>query len=156
MKRRFETEAKCEDCKGTGLYVGLAERDGMAVVCHTCKGTGCRKIIVNYEDFEGRKERKGIKRVIETNVGIITGEKDDLKLDHFGGMPYEDWKNGKIFPPKSEMRNFVCPAWWYQSANYDLKPNWEECIGWGTFSGCKCFLTKEKCWTKFDAEQLNK
>ena len=36
----IEFDCECESCKGTGLYVGMAEREGSAVVCHTCKGTG--------------------------------------------------------------------------------------------------------------------
>lgn len=36
----IKIECECNACKGTGLYVGMAERDGAAVVCYTCKGTG--------------------------------------------------------------------------------------------------------------------
>jgi hypothetical protein len=50
------------------------------------------------------------------------------------------------------MRNYTCPAWWYQSADYTKKPEWEECIACGSFSECKNFSNKEKCWEKFDAE----
>lgn len=30
---------ECQACKGTGLYKGMAERDGAAVVCSHCHGT---------------------------------------------------------------------------------------------------------------------
>jgi len=36
----LEGECECSACKGTGLYVGMAEREGAAVVCSRCKGTG--------------------------------------------------------------------------------------------------------------------
>lgn len=151
MKKIFEVKEKCPSCKGTGIYVGMAEKNGAGVVCHTCKGTGCHKFIHTYEDFVFREQRKGIKHVYETNPGIGVGNAHGFKFEDFGGMPYEDWLAGKSFPDGSEMRKFTCPAWWYQSANYDLKPTWKEC-GWGSFSACKYFETKEKCWERFDKE----
>ena len=50
-KHVIEFDEKCKSCKGTGLYVGLAERDGAAVVCHTCKGTGKHHVRIEYDDF---------------------------------------------------------------------------------------------------------
>ena len=152
MKHVIGFDEKCKSCKGTGLYVGMGERDGAAVVCHGCNGTGKYHFKHEYEDFEERIKRENIKRVYETNVGIGIGEaKGKYALPDFGGMDYEDWLNGEPFPLKSEMRRFVCPAWWYQSADYDKKPNWKEC-GWGSFSKCPSFHTKDKCWERWDKE----
>lgn len=152
---RIERKGKCKRCKGTGLYVGLAERDGAAVVCHTCKGTGCFTFVLEWEEFDGRASRPGVERVYEINPGIVVGKGKDgeYQLQDFGGMPYEDWCNGEQFPPGSENRRFTCPAWWYQSADYKKKPDWDECVGIGSFSRCHYFNNREECWRRFDAEQ---
>jgi hypothetical protein len=153
MKKKFEVKEKCPPCEGTGLYIGFAERDGAAVVCSDCKGTGCRLFIYEYEDFEKRVDAGSIvKRVYRVNpgIGIGVGKNNEFKLSDFGGMPYEDWVAGKRFPAKSENRKCTCPAWWYQTADYNKKPNWKECIACGSFSACDHFKNKQKCWDKFD------
>jgi hypothetical protein len=99
-------ECECKDCRGTGLYAGMGERDGAAVVCHCCKGTGKDKI--TYTEFTGRKDRVGVTRVFETNPGICVG---GLDLSEFGGMPIKEWESGLPFPKGSEMRKYVCPSW---------------------------------------------
>ena len=151
----WDRKAQCRDCGGTGLYVGLAERDGAAIVCPTCKGTGCRTIRVEWEDFDGREIRQGVDRVFEVNPGICIGagvERHDYDLADFGGMDYEDWENGDPFPRGSENRRFTCPAWWYQSADYKKKPKWDECRWGGTFSSCPHFHAKDACWSRWDKE----
>lgn len=155
---RIEFDTQCKSCNGTGLYVGMAERDGFAIVCSTCKGTGKFRLVIEYKDFEKRKKQKDVKRVLQVNCGIIVGtRKDDNSLDSFGGMSYKDWLAGKEFRRGMEMRAFTCPAWYYQSADYDKKPDWEECTGWGgSFSSCSEFSTKSKCWERFDKEQEQK
>lgn len=155
MKKVFKVKEKCPSCNGTGVYIGFAERDGFGVVCSRCEGTGCREFIHEYEEFKEKKKTSKIKRILECNPGIGVGiNSSDLVLNYesFGGMGYEDWFNGKPFPFKSEMRQFTCPAWWYQSVNYKLKPDWDECIRCGSFSGCKNFKNKDKCWERFDKE----
>lgn len=154
MKKTIEIREKCPSCDGTGLYIGLAERDGAAVVCHNCNGTGCHVFTHIYEDFEKRFDSIKVKRVYATNPGICigTGNKGELTLKSFGGMPYRDWLVGKPFPPKSENRKYTCPAWWYQSADYKKKPHWPECITLGSFLSCDHFKTKHLCWVKFDKE----
>ncbi len=150
--KTIEFDEKCPSCSGTGLYVGIAERDGAAVVCHTCRGTGKHHFIHKYDEFVSRIESKNVKRVYESNPGICIGEGDTCKLEDFGGMPYDDWINNKKFPNKSEMRKYTCPAWWYQRVDYKKKPNWDICIGCGTFSSCKYFNYKAHCWERFDKE----
>lgn len=153
-KKKFEADVKCEPCKGTGLYVGLAERDGSAVVCYKCKGTGCRHHVFEYEEFTVRSARTGVKHVFQHNPGIVVGQGKDgqYQFSDFGGQPFEGWESGKPFPPGSEMRQFTCPAWWYQAADYKKKPNWDECIGLGSFSKCPHFSTKDQCWARWDEE----
>lgn len=146
-KHIMEFDEKCKSCRGTGVYVGMAERDGWSVVCHTCKGTGCYHVKFEYEDFEGKSHTSKVTKVLQNNPGFMVGGNLD-----FGGMEYEDWFAGKPFPKKSEMRNYVCPAWWYQITDYKKKPNWDECIGIGAFRNCSSFKNKENCWVKWDKE----
>ena len=156
MHHKLEIDAECTDCKATGVFVGMAERDGSAVVCSTCKGTGKHHRVIEYDDFEGRKIRSGVKHVVQVNPGICIGqsENDKYRYSDFGGIPYHAFLEGKAFPPKSEMRGFTCPAWWYQSADYKRKPGWDECLSVGSFSSCKNFGTKSKCWERFDKEKI--
>ncbi|MDH5570397.1 MAG: hypothetical protein OEY89_01450 [Gammaproteobacteria bacterium] len=153
--KTFKVKEKCPNCKGTGIYTGMGERDGAGVVCYNCKGTGCYVFEHHYEEFTKRKNRNDIKRVYEYNPGIVIGEGNNCTLEGFGGQSYKDWEKGKAFSDGSEMRKYVCPAWWYQSVNYKLKPNWKDC-GLGSFSKCENFNTKEKCWIRFDKEQQSK
>ena len=152
---KFEADIQCKSCGGTGLYVGLAERDGAAVVCHTCKGTGCCHYGFEYEKFRGRLPApEPIIRVYEVNPGICIGRgpEGEFKLADFGGMPLIDWQRGIPFPPGSENRRFTCPGWWYQAADYELKPRWDDCRIGAAFSGCIHFPRKDTCWEKWDRE----
>ena len=153
----FTVEAKCSECKGTGLYSGMAESDTCAVVCHRCKGTGCATISINYEPFVKRLPKTGIKRVYNVNVGIKIGESPEkgIYLEDFGGVSYTEW----VADPKSverigtEDRRYTCPTWYYQTADYKKKPNWKECLAFGGFSSGPSFNGKASCWRRFDAEQ---
>lgn len=149
----IEFDEACKSCKATGIYVGLAERDGSGVVCSTCRGTGKHHVVIEYDDFEGRHRHPAVRHVVEVNPGICIGRAGGkYRLSDFGGMPYEEWLMGRPFPTGSENRAFTCPAWWYQTADYRLKPNWNEC-GQGAFSACPSFPSKAQCWTRFDAER---
>jgi len=158
VKKTITLKIVCQSCGGTGVYVGMAEKSGFAVRCHTCKGSGCQDYNFTYAPFVKRVARKNVKQVVESNPGIFLGVGKDkhLTLQSFGGMSYADFFAGKTFKQGMEMRTYVCPAWWYQCANYDLKPKWDECEC-GAFSNCKQFATKERCWAKFDKEHpINK
>ena len=158
MKKVIKFDEQCQSCSGTGLYKGMGERDGAAVVCHTCKGTGCHHFKHAYDEFTGRKPRPGIRRVYEVNPGICIGAGNGHTLEQFGGVPHEDWDAGKPFPAGSENREFTCPAWWYQSADYKKKPDWDECntsLG-ASFSRCPHFGNKAQCWERWDREIANK
>jgi hypothetical protein len=157
-KNKLEIDRECESCKGTGLYVGMAENNGAAVVCHTCKGEGHYEETIEWTEFKRLKERKGVKRVFAASCGIgigegLTKEGRILKLEDFGGLEYEFWlsmKNKTKFPKYTEMREFTCPAWFWQSVDYDKKPEWKECQVFGSFSACPRFDAKQKCWEKYD------
>lgn len=146
--KTFKVKEKCKACKGTGLYVGIGERDGVAVVCYICGGTGCEEFEHKYKEFTKRTRRKGIKRVLQVNPGIVASSSPD-----FGGISYNEWAKGDKFSQGSEMRQYTCPAWWYQSADHYRKPDWKACVVTGSFSGCKQFKNKQLCWQRFDREQ---
>lgn len=161
-KHVIEYDCECESCKATGLYIGFAEKNGSAVVCNNCEGTGKKHTKISYDDFEKRRTRKNVERVFQANPGIgigtrkgpeETAEHGPLALTDFGGMPYKDWLAGKPFPKNSEMRRFTCPAWWCQCADYKHKPEWKECAWGGSFSDCKHFGSKEQCWERFDEQR---
>jgi hypothetical protein len=158
--RKLEIESECSPCKGSGLYVGMAERDGAAIVCGRCKGTGKYIIRLEYDDYLGRKAPDSLpERVYECNPGVMIGIiPGGCSLSDFGGMSFDDWIQGNPFPPGSEMRAFTCPAWWYQTANYVLKPTWERCSGlWGeSFTKCLSFPSRHECWDKWDREHEQK
>lgn len=146
-----EFDEKCKKCDGTGLYAGMAERDGAAIVCHNCDGTGCHHVKFEYEDFEGRQKHETAKRVYATNPGICVGEGNGHKLEDFGGLTLGEWEAGKDFTGV-ENRKYTCPAWWYQIADYKKKPEWKKCLGWGAFSNCDHFPDKANCWAQWDKE----
>lgn len=151
--KTIELWEKCKACKGTGLYRGMAEADGAAIVCRSCGGTGRYHFVHEYEEFEGKIKATGIKQVFKTNPGIMLGVTDDVTLEDFGGMSYNDWIAGKPFPPKSENRKYTCPAWWYQTEDYKKKPKWKGCgIAGIAFSSCKFFGSKDECWARWDTE----
>ena len=100
-----------------------------------------------YEDFTERVPRDDVHTVLECNPGICAGGDMD-----FGGLPYERWAAGDPYVPGTEMRQFVCPAWWYQIADHERMPDWGECSGVNRFSNCKHFPNKAACWARWDRE----
>ena len=148
----FEYDCMCESCNGSGLYIGMAEKDGAAIVCHSCKGEGHKHVVIRYRSPETRKRNMHAKRVYAANPGIGMGEGNGYTLEDFGGMPYQDWLDGKPFPKESENRKHTCPVWWYQCADYKKKPDWETCSLGVSFSRCKHFDNKAACWARWDKE----
>lgn len=62
-------KAECSACGGTGVYSGMCEPEGTAVVCIRCNGTGCEEI--RYRPFEQRKMRRGIHTVRRSRGAFI-------------------------------------------------------------------------------------
>lgn len=62
-------KAECSACRGTGLYRGMAESAGTAVVCLRCDGTGCEEI--QYRPFSGRNRRNDVERVCRSAGSTI-------------------------------------------------------------------------------------
>jgi hypothetical protein len=145
VKHTFDWTEACPECKATGVYIGFAEKDGAGCACSACKGTGELKHHVEYEEFEGKRRCEGLKKVYPYNPGVC------LRANGQGGMGYDEFFAGMPFPRGSEPRVQSCPAWYYQGADYMLKPDWKEC-GYGSFLACQHFGTKHLCWARWDRE----
>jgi len=155
-----EGECECGSCGGTGLYVGIAEKNGAAVVCSSCEGTGKVKVREVFAEFTGRKRKNGVKRVYETAGGYgITAE--DVTVDgktyHFSqyGVAYKDWLNGEKPLPIEEIH---CP---YQHTSQNLqchdvnglyKKRCNKNLGFGLISECKLRKEMAKCWKIYKGE----
>lgn len=146
-----EFDCKCESCEGTGLYKGWNEREGVAAICGDCKGTGKQHRKIQYDDFEGRQRREDVKHVFQVAPGSFA-RKGSEALSDLGGMPYDQWFNGRPFEAGMEMRKFTCPLWWSQVAG-GKDPEWKECLKAGEFKDCKHYKKKAKCWAKWDKER---
>jgi hypothetical protein len=62
-------KAECGACRGTGLYRGMAEPEGVAVICLTCKGTGCKEL--TYTPFTQRRRREGVRAIQQSRGSFI-------------------------------------------------------------------------------------
>ena len=60
---------ECGDCGGTGLYSGMCEGNGEAVICLGCQGTGCKE--VRYKPYSGRKGKRGIRTVRQSSGRML-------------------------------------------------------------------------------------
>jgi len=153
----FKTKIKCQSCEGTGLYVGMAEGNGVAVVCYKCNGTGCQNYSFVYEPFVKRKIRKDIKRVFKKSCGYghgsedgVTPEGKKIKFSE-GGVSYEEWLKGEKPKP---VKDLYCPYLWTSQSMQDsdhskYKMYKEHCnkhLNWGSITNCPMYNKKEKCW----------
>lgn len=108
----WEADVECTSCGGDGLYAGMCERNGAAVVCHRCKGTGKEHVRHEYKPFTERKKSTTVKRVFKTAGGYgISSEDvttDEGKIIHFSqaGVEYKEWLKGKKPLPIYELH---CP-----------------------------------------------
>ena len=158
--KTIKKEIECSSCKGTGIYVGMGEKDGAAVICHDCKGTGKYLYIFSYNDFAGRKKKADIKRVYLSSLGYcITPE--DNSYDGIGmiemskeGISYEEFLEGKM--PK-HIKKMACPMSADQGACHDIKGFDDECKKLNDnhyishILSCKC-KDKMACWDRFEKE----
>ena len=154
-------EVECDSCGGTGLYCGMAEKKGSAVVCTNCKGTGKVSVKQTFKKFEKRKKREGVKRVFETAGGYMLAADDVTTKEgvtiHFSrfGVEYEDWLNGIAPKPLEELH---CP---YQHTGQGLQSNdvnglyesrCSKHLGWGMITNCKCRKDMAKCWKIYNGK----
>ena len=138
----------CRNCDGTGLRVGLPLRNGAAVVCQSCNGTGAESIEI--VPFTGKRPMPAVEHVWANtiNMPMQPGKWS-------GGSSYADWAAdpSKVHEIGLEIREAACPASWYQAANLSLMPNWEQCQKADQFQQCPMFYQKSQCWARFDLEQ---
>ena len=152
----FKATIVCKACGGTGLYVGMAERDGAAVICWQCNGTGAYEYEEHYEVFTERKKRYDVRRVFAHGGGYVHTAEDagDLKFSE-AGAEYGEWLEGKRPAP---MKSLYCP---YQWTNQDMQSRdhthyamyQTRCsVLWGgMIKDCEHFSDKAKCWELFEA-----
>ncbi len=62
-------KCECGSCGGTGLYSGMCEAKGEAVICLGCGGRGW--IDFKYKEFTGRKRKSGIKTISQSRGTLI-------------------------------------------------------------------------------------
>jgi hypothetical protein len=147
-------KAVCKACKGTGLYQGMAEKDGAFVVCYNCKGTGCQ--IITYTPFVKRESQPKCKRVYKSSCGYVISDEDimvDGEVLPFSryGCSYEEWLEGK---EPTELTFLACPMLADQGACHKIKGFVDKCTelhgGWiGLLSKCKHQDRKSECWKRF-------
>jgi hypothetical protein len=152
-------EIQCPDCAGTGLYVGMAERDGCAVVCCTCKGTG--KTFYKYEPFKCLRHRDGVKRVFARSCGYAhapndVGTNKGTVLFSRGGCTYDEWIAGGEPRP---VKDLYCPYLWseqqMQRAEHPANGYHTSVCSKYIFCGCEItqcamFEHKHVCWDNFE------
>ena len=56
-----EIKCECDSCQGSGLYRGMCEGKGEAVVCLGCGGKGWTTI--KYRIFKSRRKLRGVKTI---------------------------------------------------------------------------------------------
>jgi len=158
--KKIEIDIQCQSCRGTGVYVGMSERDGAAVVCNTCNGTGKYHYKFEFEEFTGLQIRENVKRVYKQSYGYVIAprkirfENDELIDMEKEGVSYEDFNNGKM---PEHIKQFVCPMLADQGKCNNIKNFVTECEianGGSLFgvllSNCKNQSNKLKCWERFD------
>jgi hypothetical protein len=147
-KQRIDLDIVCQACTGTGLYIGLAERDGTAVVCSACKGTGKYAYRFTYEPFVERKAPPKKVKSVHVARGYVIAHDFDLSD---GGLPIERWKPGMTVPADEKL---YCP-WNYVTQEWCAHPdkNGRAPFPFGlTATSCPYWEAKAECWERFHAE----
>lgn len=153
---------ECTSCNGTGLYIGMAEKDGAAVICFKCKGSG--QVNFTYRPFTGRKQRDDVVRVFKGSFGFMHYASNVMQDDGFvlafasAGCTYEEWLNG--VEPKP-MKELYCPYLWTDQhlQTDDVNDLYRNCCSEGLPAGnyifnCKHFSKKQWCWATFETKML--
>jgi hypothetical protein len=146
---------ECHACRGTGLYVGMAERNGAAVICHRCDGTGGHDY--KYTPFTKRKKKEGVKRVYKTSAGHAISAEDVVNENgrrlpfSTSGVSYEEWLNGK--QPK-DLEFLGCPMLADQQACHEVEGFYERCCkiskGYAnSITACPSYNNPDECWKLF-------
>lgn len=144
----LKIETECSQCGGTGLYQGMAEKDGAAVECYICNGSGKKDIEIKYKLFNGRKIKENVNRVYKTAGGYCITDKDteNVKFSQYG-ISYQEWLDNKKPIPIYDLH---CPLQHYGQGTIigewlkdKVCPNSLMMI-----SKCNNRLHKTECWEK--------
>jgi len=154
--KKFEADIECPACAGTGLYVGMAERDGAAVICRKCQGTGKYHYVYEYTPFERRNIRNDVIRVFAKSCGYVHTALDTKLEDgtfiQFSkcGVDYQSWLGGAKPKPIKEL---YCPLQWtgqkWSSPLYCRGAYIGGCIG-----SCPKRGEMAKCWEYYDNDNI--
>lgn len=153
----IKLKIECRSCGGTGVYQGIGERDGAAVVCYTCDGSGCEEFAMTYTPFKQRRIRTDVNRVYLKGYGycivprpitLSNGVFVDFSKE---GVSYEEFLNGK--EPK-HIKQMGCPMLADQAACHKIKGFTDRCddLNGGFINhipSCKC-KDKLECWKVFE------
>lgn len=156
--KKIEMIIECPACKGTGVYSGMAESKDIAVICYNCKGTGKYKYTYSYNEFTGRKLKKGIKRVYKKGTQYKLGlGKIDFKgigtIDmNKEGISYQEFLEGKM---PGHIKSLECPMMADQDSCHKINGFVDKCnelgLSWGRLiSDCYNYSNKAKCWERFE------
>ena len=148
-------EYECPSCKGRGLYQGSSERDGAAVICYKCNGTGKRTF--KAKSFVGRKIADGVTRVFDSSGYCVSAKdrvtEDGVKLTFSQwGCTYEEWLAGARPVP---LKGLMCP-YMHDNRGIGNEPLGGKCAEgnlrpFGRISDCQHYANKAKCWEEYEA-----
>lgn len=151
MSRSIDLQIRCQACDGTGLYVGMAERDGSAVVCSRCKGSGNYAYHFEYEPFvERTAPPEGVTRVHLARGYVLSPKHPDCS-----GIPVNEYEPGMVVPADEGL---YCP-YLYTHQVWCAKPekrhpDYEPAapvLAGRYISSCKHWDSKAECWALFHA-----
>jgi len=152
---KIELSIQCKSCGGTGVYVGMAEHEGAAVVCTTCNGTGEQAYKFEYTPFAGRQVRGGVERVYVSGMGYCIAPKK-LTFDNIGeidmsreGVSYNEFWNGKM---PGHVEKLGCPMLADQGACDKIDGFTSECTH-GSLRHCSMQQDKAECWKRFHEQK---
>jgi len=157
--KKIEMVIECPACEGSGVYNGIGEGDGLAVICYKCNGSGAYKYHYSYNEFTGRKIKEGILRVYKQGYGYKLGL-GTINFDMVGevdmtseGVSYQEFLDGK---EPEHIKKLACPMLADQGACHSIKGFIDEC---GRLHGsmllgirltqCNYYPRKAKCWKRF-------
>lgn len=160
MAKKIEMVIECPSCKGAGVFAGMGEGQGAAVVCSQCEGSGAYKYEFHYHEFTGKKIRDDIERVYlkgcgyKIGTGVIDfGEAGAIDMDK-EGVSYKEFLAGAM---PDHIKALGCPMMADQGACHKIGGFVDECMklngGWiGMIPRCANQCNKADCWRRFNEE----
>lgn len=148
----------CYSCDGTGLVSGAMERDGAAVPCILCLGTG--SVDIKYTAFDKRQAMGNITHVLPYTAISAVRRSQQIPAR---GTPYSVWQERGCCKG-DEPRTIACPVEIYDRdvllfGKTAMKADTDWCLQvqpgsqrWGrSITRCPAYPFKAACWQAFDA-----